>query len=98
MGRLRKRIRKGWPNFRIDLQPSLSLVGVPENGKLTRSYILAQWQRQWRVRQEGLMRTPPEENRQDYLLYMIVRKLIDPQGDGSTVWLIEAICSHVSEH
>ena len=90
-GRLRKRVRKVWPNFRVDVDPTLSLIGIPEDGKLARKYILAQWQRHWRIRQEGLMRIRPQENRQDYLLYSIIRKLIDPESDGSTVWLTEAI-------
>ena len=91
MGRLRRRVRQVWPNFRVELRPSLHLVGVPQDGKISRKYVIDKWQRLWKTRQERVIRAGPSDSQQDYVLHEILRQLTSPQPDGSARWLTEAI-------
>ena len=90
-GRLRRRVRLVWPNFRLEIQPSLQLIGIPEDGKLSRQYVIAQWQRLWKERQVKVLRAPPLDSQQDFILYEILRQMTQSRADGSAQYLTEAI-------
>ena len=96
MGRLRRQVRKVWPSFRVDVEPSLRLRGVPEGGKLARKYIVATWQRNWKRRQERILQARPTANQQDYLLYKILLEMTSDRVDGSLICTTEAILPDVN--
>ena len=96
MGRLRRQVRKVWPSFRVDVEPSLRLRGVPEGGKLARKYIVATWQRNWKRRQERIFQARPTANQQDYLLYKILLEMTSDRVDGSLICTTEAILPDVN--
>ena len=66
MGRLRRRVRQVWPNLRVELRPYLHLVGVPQDGKISRKYVIDKWQRLWKTRQEWVLRARPSDSQQDF--------------------------------
>ena len=91
LGRIQKRVRRVWPSFRLEVDPSLRLLGIPEDGKISRKYLIATWQQNWQDRQAKLYRIPPKNNQQDFILYKILLQLCPLKANGSRQWLTEAV-------
>ena len=94
MGRLRKIVRKVWPNFTVVRTPALALRGVPtfaSGNNLPKQYMVDSWQQSWSSRQEALFAKPPNMEQQDFILISILRRLTEETAQGRLIPLQGAI-------